>query len=191
MRLFHFGDDPDIAIFEPRPVRVSAPRRAGEDWLNGPLVWAIDAWHQPMYLFPRECPRILLWPTPRTTDEDRRRLWGDSASRIIAHIERSWFERFKACTIHRYEFDGASFESLNDAGTWVSRASVTPRSVTRLDDLPGELKAQDVELRVLDTLLPLGRLWNSSLHASGIRLRNVKGWSQPDWPHSHEPADAF
>ena len=90
MRLFHFSDDPDIAIFEPRPVRVPAQRRVGEEWLNGPLVWAIDAWHQPMYLFPRECPRILLWPTPQTTDDDRRIWWGDSSARIIANIERAW-----------------------------------------------------------------------------------------------------
>jgi hypothetical protein len=44
------------------------------DWLNGPLVWAIDAWHQPMYLFPRDCPRILYWPLATTNAADRIRL---------------------------------------------------------------------------------------------------------------------
>ena len=34
---------------------------------HGPLVWAIDKWHQPMYRFPRDCPRILLWPRVTTT----------------------------------------------------------------------------------------------------------------------------
>ena len=42
MRLFHFSDDPDFGVFEPRPPRILPERRAGEDWLNGPLVWAID-----------------------------------------------------------------------------------------------------------------------------------------------------
>jgi hypothetical protein len=191
MRLFHFSDDPHIAIFEPRPVRVPAQWRAGQEWLNGSLVWAIDAWHQPMYLFPRECPRILLWPTPRTTDEDRRLWCGNSTSRMIAFIERSWLERLNTESIHRYEFDDAPFENINDAGMWVSRVPATPREVTRLDDLPGELRAQGVELRVRDSLLPLRDVWNSSLHVSGIRLRNVDGWRKPGWAHSREHGDAF
>ena len=57
-RLYHFSDDPSITRFVPRPVLVPATRPPGSDWLNGPLVWAIDEWHQPMYLFPRDCPRI-------------------------------------------------------------------------------------------------------------------------------------
>lgn len=60
MRLFHFSEEPDIGHFEPRPVRTPAARRAGQEWLNGPLVWAIDEDHQRLYLFPRECPRIVL-----------------------------------------------------------------------------------------------------------------------------------
>lgn len=52
-RLFHFGERSDIEIFVPRPVTIPAKRAEGMDWLNGPLVWAIDDWHQPMYLFPR------------------------------------------------------------------------------------------------------------------------------------------
>ena len=84
MRLFHFSDDPDIAQFEPRPVRVPVERPAGREWLNGPLVWAIDDWHQPLYLFPRECPRILLWPTSRTTKQDRLRWMGDISARMVA-----------------------------------------------------------------------------------------------------------
>jgi hypothetical protein len=52
MRLFHFSERSDIAVFEPRPVTVPSPRTRGREWPNGPLVWAIDAWHQPMYLFP-------------------------------------------------------------------------------------------------------------------------------------------
>jgi NADPH:quinone reductase-like Zn-dependent oxidoreductase len=42
MRLFHFSDDAGIECFVPRPVAVPSQRAAGMDWLNGPLVWAID-----------------------------------------------------------------------------------------------------------------------------------------------------
>ncbi|EJJ30524.1 hypothetical protein PMI11_01145 [Rhizobium sp. CF142] len=90
MRLFHFSDDPAIAVFEPRPVRVPSERLAGMEWLNGPLVWAIDDIHDFMYLFPRDCPRILIWATPETLDEDRR-LLGDW--RGAAYIERGWLAR--------------------------------------------------------------------------------------------------
>ena len=87
VRLFHFSDDPAIARFEPRPVARPSLRPAGQDWLNGPLVWAIDEPHHPMYLFPRDCPRILLWPRNDTTAEDQDRWFGDRACRMIAHIE--------------------------------------------------------------------------------------------------------
>lgn len=179
MRLFHFSEDPGISIFEPRPVRVPSDRPAGREWLNGPLVWVIDDCHQPMYLFPRECPRILLWPTPQTTEEDRARWLGETSSRMVAHIERSWLARFEAGVIYRYEFDAVSFEDLGDAWMWVSRKSVSPIDVTRIDDLANELRAHDVELRVLENLFPLRDVWSSSLHASGIRLRNAEGWPRP------------
>jgi hypothetical protein len=48
VRLFHFSDDPTIEIFTPRPVLVASKRPPGREWLNDPLAWAIDAWHQPM-----------------------------------------------------------------------------------------------------------------------------------------------
>jgi hypothetical protein len=76
MRLFHFSDDLSIEVFVPRPVRVPSSRRPGFAWLNGPLVWAIDAWHQPMYLFPRHCPRTLFWFVATTTDADRAQYFG-------------------------------------------------------------------------------------------------------------------
>jgi hypothetical protein len=52
MRLFHFSEDAEIISFKPRVIAVSTQRRNGEDWLNDPLVWAIDERHQFLYLFP-------------------------------------------------------------------------------------------------------------------------------------------
>jgi hypothetical protein len=146
------------------------------DWLNGPLVWAIDEWHQPLYLFPRECPRILLWPVAATTPEDRAGWFGSSPARMIAHIEREWLGRLEQDNIYRYELPAEAFEPLDDAGMHVSREAVEPLGMELVDDLPGALGATNVELRVLDSLAPLRAAFPTTLHASGIRLRNSGTW---------------
>ena len=178
-RLFHFSDDPGIARFEPRPVRVPAQRAPGRDWLNGPLVWAIDDWHQPMFLFPRDCPRILLWPLSTTTAQDLATWYGGSSARIVAHVETAWLERLRQTPIHRYELPAESFEDLDDTGMWVSRQTVTPLSMETLTDLPAALAQAGVELKVMDRLGSLQNVWLSSLYASGSRLRNAQDWPGP------------
>ncbi|EJT05140.1 DUF6886 family protein [Rhizobium sp. CCGE 510] len=174
MRLFHFSDDPDIAVFEPRPVRIPSIRPAGREWLNGPLVWAIDGDHDFMYLFPRDCPRILIWATPDTSEAERRRWLGDWPA--VAFVERHWLERLEAETIHRYEMPTQDFENLDDAGMWVARRRVIPVKRTAMSRLDQELVSRKVDLRVVDSLRPLKSLLNTGLHASGIRLRNARDW---------------
>lgn len=174
MRLFHFSDDPGIERFEPRPVRVASPRPAGKDWLNGPLVWAIDEAHEFMYLFPRDCPRILIWAKPDTLGDDRRTWLGDWSA--VAYVERAWFDRLSKETIYRYEMPAEAFEDLHDAGMWVTGRTVMPVGVAALSGLDREFAPRDVELRVVDSLKPLKPLWQSSLHVSGIRLRNALDW---------------
>ncbi|WP_374575225.1 DUF6886 family protein [Phenylobacterium sp.] len=177
MRLFHFSDDPAIETFEPRPVRVPSPRPPGRDWLNGPLVWAIEDARQAMYLFPRECPRILLWPTEATTAQDRERWFGASGARTLAYVEYAWLEALRAGVIHRYEFARGGFEDLDDAGMWVSRRAERPAAMETIDDMIGALQGQGVELRLVDSLTPLRGAWDTSLHVSGIRLRNAREWA--------------
>jgi hypothetical protein len=176
MRLFHFSDDPAITMFTPRPVTAPSERPPGRDWLNGPLVWAIEERRQYLYLFPRDCPRILLWPTPRTSAEDLAHWWGARACAAIAHVEWAWFERLKTAVLHRYELPANAFEELDDAGMWVAREAVTPLAMETLTDLPAALRALDVELRIMPSLTPLKGAWDTSLHASGMRLRNAQGW---------------
>lgn len=120
MRLFHFSDDPAITRFEPRPVLTPSPRAAGREWLNGPLVWAIDEWHQPMYLFPRDCPRILVWPKPESVAVDLETWWQDRTCRMVAYIEQRWLGALRSARLHRYEFASADLEDLNDAGMGVA-----------------------------------------------------------------------
>ncbi len=146
------------------------------DWLNGPLVWAIDEWHQPLYLFPRECPRILIWPGPQTTPSDRSLWWGNRSSRMLAHMESSWEDRFNKAVLYRYDLPGAGFEQLNDAGMFVSRSPVEPLAMNIVDCLSTELKTCHADLRIVPSLSPLRAVWSSSMMASGIRLRNA---SQP------------
>jgi hypothetical protein len=59
---------------------------------------------------------------------------------------------------------------------WVARETVEPVAVEVIDDLPAALADQGVELRIMPSLTPLKDVWDSSLHASGIRLRNAAGW---------------
>ena len=176
MRLFHFSDTPDIAAFVPRPPRTPARRAAGMEWLNGPLVWAIDERHQPLYLFPRDCPRIVVWRTGRSVDSDWARWCGDSDARMVAFTERDAVSAIEAATIFRYEFPGDRFEPLSDAGMWVSRETIRPVAVEAFADLPDRLASEGAELRVVDDLGALRGIWDSTLHASGIRLRNAKTW---------------
>jgi hypothetical protein len=171
MRLFHFSDDPTIAVFEPRPVRVPSERRAGMEWLNGPLVWAIDDINDFMYLFPRDCPRVLIWSKPETTAEDLTLL---GSWRGAAYIERGWLERLQSETIQRYEMLTDDFEDLQDAGMWVSRRTVTPLALTAVSHLDREFTLRGIELRVVDSLTPLKALRDSTLHVSAIRLRNAR-----------------
>lgn len=182
MALFHFSDDPAIARFEPRPVRVPAERAPGMEWLNGPLVWAIDAAHQALYLFPRDCPRILAWARPGSTDADIDRWMGPGRPAMVAFVEWAWFERLKTGAVHRYALPAERFEALQDAGMWISREAVTPQAMETLEDLPATLAELGVELRLMESLLPLKDLWTTSLHASGIRMRNAQGWAAAGQP---------
>ena len=177
MQLFHFSENPQIEIFTPRPVLVPSKRAPGREWLNGPLVWAIDEWHQPMYLFPRDCPRILIWPTEYTTAEDYQQHWGECTSRMIAFIERRWVPGLRSSSICRYELPAAPFECLQDAGMWVSRSTIRPLRKRVITDLPAALELNNVDLRPKDDLVPCRNLWKTSLHVSGIRLRNAARWN--------------
>jgi hypothetical protein len=184
MRLFHFSEDPGLGRFKPRPVKTPVERPAGREWLNGPLVWAIDEPHSFLYLFPRNCPRILLWVTARTTADDRLNWIGKTDARVVAYIESQWEDRLETAKVFRYELPSNSFEDLGEIGMWVSRSEVEPVEVHCLADLRASLENANVELRVVESLTWLRPTWESTLHASGIRLRNAIGWGEPGWPHS-------
>ena len=169
MPLYHFSEDPDIRVFEPRFSRIA----------NGDYVWAIDEWHAPMYYLPRDCPRACFWPGPQTTDEDRERWFGGIDAKMIIAVESAQLERIRSTQLSRYVLPEDGFE-LHDAtaGHWVSRAPVAPLAVEPVGDLLAALTAASVELRITPALTELwSRVINSTLEFSGTRLRNAQGWS--------------
>ena len=173
MNLYHFSEDPAIDIFQPRAVEGSRPPE--REWLNTPLVWAIDEWHAPAYLFPRDCPRILWWPLSSTTQDDLERYWERRDCRMVANIEWSWSARLASTTLFRYTFDATGFISIEDHGVHVSREAVQPLAVEPITDVLAALRGANVELRLLSSLTPLSQMWDTTLHVSGMRLRNAHG----------------
>ena len=189
-RLFHFSDDPSIARFVPRRVQVPSDRGPGQEWLNGPLVWAVEESRQAVYLFPRDCPRILLWPTPRTTPADLETWWGERTARMLAHVEWAWWDRLASEHLCRYELPSEGFRPIDgDNWMWVGDQPVEPVEKLTIPSLPAALAEEGVELRVMDRLTALRSVWSTSLHASGIRLRNAQGWDQSPATNRRAPSD--
>jgi hypothetical protein len=174
VELFHFSEEPDIARFEPR----APPARPEVE----PLVWAIDAWHAPMYCFPRECSRACFWPGDRTTGEDRERWFGGIDARMVIAVESGWLARIRETTPYRYTLPDEGFVRNDEtAGHFVSRDAVRPLAVEPVGDLLDALAVAvaRVELRITPSLLELWRrVIASTMEYSGTRLRNTHDWSQ-------------
>ncbi len=180
-RLHHFSEDPGISLFVPR-----TPEHRPE---VEPLVWAVDAERAWTYLFPRDCPRVLLWPTENTTDADLQRWFGGHTAARVACIEWAWLGRMHSTPLYRYEMDPANFVPVEgDAWMWVSRQQERPTTVHHIGDLVDALRHEGVELRIMPSLAPLFGAWESSIHFSGIRLRNAVGW--PEIARSPRPTTA-
>lgn len=165
--LFHFSEDPDIALFVPHVPRTNSS--------HAPAVWAIDEEHSPLYWFPRDCPRVTAWP--RNGDEAAafRSAFATDARR--AHmIESGWLERMTSTTVYRYELDAADFVPWNDAsGQWISDHPVEPLAVAPIGDLLVLHRDAGIELRVVDNLWPLRDLahrgpWDFST----VRMGNAR-----------------
>ena len=94
----------------------------------------------------------------------------------MAYIEQRWAPVLRRTTLYRYELPSKTFEPLHDAGMWVSRRAVRPLATRAIENLPHRLEEEDVELRALERLTTLRDVWETTLHASGVRLRNAQGW---------------
>jgi hypothetical protein len=167
MLVYHYSEDPTIEEFAPRPSR-----------LGEALVWAVDEGRRPLYWLPRDCPRVAYWPLPSSSEADLERWWASVAGHMVVAIEAAWLERVRACQLYCYSFNDPSFAPLeSDAWMWVSRAPVRPMAVEPVGDLLARQLGDGVELRLCQSLVPLGRaILGTSLHWSLIRMRNAQGW---------------
>lgn len=167
--LYHFSEESFISRFIPRP-------RPGRDGLPA-AVWAVDEEHSVNYFFPRECPRIIYDRQPGLDEREEQLLFGMSGAARIVMVESRWLERIRAAVLYRYEMPAAAFrvEDAN-AGYYVSKETVVPRSVERMTDLLGEIERSGAELRVTPSLFPARDviLGSSLRRFSIIRFRNAR-----------------
>ncbi len=142
------------------------------------IVWALMADYEPLYLFPRDCPRVAFWALPESTPEDIERFLGVTEARMVQAIESAWLERLQNTTLYRYAMPPDAFErdtSPGFYGAYLARQTVEPISVEPITDLLGAHAAAGSELRITPSLWPLwDRILQASLHYSGIRLRNAQ-----------------
>ncbi len=169
MRLFHFSEEPDIQVFEPRRLDSGKDEQA--------MVWAIDDFHAPHYFLPRDCPRICIWPKVDTTKKDINRFFGCSRTERIIAVETGWLDAIRNSLIYCYTFDPDMF-SLYDsnAGYYTSAQSVRPVEVTPIYDLLKSITSRGIEFRFTPSLMPFKQaVLSSTVNFSMIRLRNAVG----------------
>ena len=165
--LYHFSEDPHIERFVPHVPRTNAS--------HPPAVWAIDADHAPLYWFPRDCPRVAMWPRQPGDQAAFAERFATSAVRLHA-IESAWLERMRATTLHRYEFDPASFEPWEAAtGQWISASDVVPVAVSTVGDLLDAHVSASIELRIVPSLWPLHDIaLRDEFEFSMVRMHNAR-----------------
>ncbi|MBS1708143.1 MAG: hypothetical protein JSS65_05405 [Armatimonadetes bacterium] len=175
--LYHFSDRDDIEAFHPRP-----PLRHPD---TEPLVFAIDAWHSPLYFFPRDCPRIGVWPVESTTIQDRQTFSESTNCRMLLLIDQSHESSWRGGQIVRYAFTYEGFEDCHDHGVWVSRQPRDWRSRETLLDLPAACHEAGVEVRVVPSLAssaqdfydPALERMDTTLHVSMVRMSLLPKWT--------------
>jgi uncharacterized protein DUF6886 len=177
--VLHFSEDPAITEFVPH---VAATAR-----VSGAFVWAVDAARAPGYWFPRQCPRVLTWPTASSTASDVARIIGPSGVPRLHAVEYGWLERMRSVRLYAYRLPAAPFRPFAEPEP--ARVHARPEPTAHVAEVPvrplgpaervGDLfelhEEAGIELRVLPRLWPL---WDaiaaSTLGFSGIRLRNAQ-----------------
>lgn len=172
MRLFHVSEQPDIIKFKPRiPSRDDLDKNVG-------LVWAIDDFHLPNFLTPRNCPRIGYHIGPKTTEQDKADFFSSPSVSHGLLLEHKWFDTIASTTLYIYEFNPVDF-ALQDAaaGYYVATKTQLPLARYELTDLFSELRKRNVEIRIVDNLWHFAdKVKRSSLDWSLCRM----AYAQPD-----------
>lgn len=165
--LYHFSEEPNITKFVPHVPRTNPEHRRA--------VWAIDAEHAPLYWFPRDCPRVTIWPL-RPADLARfQERFATSAGRVHA-IESSWLDRMRSTVVYRYELDPVNFYPWEDAnGQWISEREVVPVHVSAVGDLLTAHAEAGIELRIVPSLWPMhDAARTGGFDFSVVRMHNAR-----------------
>lgn len=145
--LYHFSEDPTITRFVPHVPRTNPEHRRA--------VWAIDAEHAPLYWFPRDCPRVTVWPLRAADLVTFQQRFTTAASRLHA-IESTWLERMRSTQVYRYQLDASRFVPWEDAnGQWIAERDIVPLGVSPVGDLLQAHAQAGIELRIVPSLWPL------------------------------------
>ncbi len=153
MKVHHFSEDPTITRFVPH-VPLTNPTQQ-------PAVWAIDEEHSPVYWFPRDCPRITVWPRTEAERGPFAAAFSTRAHRLHV-MELAWLNRMRDCKLYRYDFDATAFSPWTDAsGQWISHVAVAPLTVSPVGDLLALHAAAGIELRLVPSLWPMFELAQS------------------------------
>lgn len=164
--LLHFSEDASITRFEPQP---ASGQLGGESF-----VWAIAPDRAALYLFPRECPRIGYWATPKTSASDRYRFLSQTDAKRVIVVESGWIERLCDCKLYAYRLPSDLFLPTGMDGYYTSKVPVMPQSVRPVGDLLTAVTAEDTELRITPSLWTLhDAIQDSTLHFSMLRMRNA------------------
>lgn len=164
MLLHHFSEDDSIQLFEPHIPKTNPAQP--------PAVWAIDSEHAPLYWFPRDCPRVAVWPRDEAGPSVFQEVFCTAARRLHV-MEFSWLEKMMSTSLYRYDFDAADFGPWAEAsGQWISAATVDPVGCSPVGDLLDLHRQASIELRLVDSLLPIAAIaeddrWDFSM----VRLR--------------------
>jgi len=160
--VLHFSEDPTITRFVPH---VAATARQPDAF-----VWAVDTFNAPSYWFPRECPRVCVWPAGAT----------DLTGRVHA-VEPGWLEEMRAVELFAYRFAARDFEPFGQPRphAHVSRTEVAALGPPEpVGDLVGVHAEHAIELTVTDDLFAFhGRSVAAGMEFSSIRLRNARARS--------------
>jgi hypothetical protein len=163
MLLHYFSDQPDLDVLEPR-----IPSRHPE---REPFVYAVEAKHTPLYLFPRDCPRLAVWADEGARSEDIEWLRQRTARRVLLAVDASWADRVATGTVYRYDVPADTFFAIHDSLALVSRVPVCPVGVTVIDNLPKAIMDADAMLAVVGNLSDFARsIEESTLNAAMIRM---------------------
>ena len=158
------SEEPDIRRFEPRPsTTIGQLRREDGAVVPTPLadhgeavVWAVDTRHQPLFWFPRDCPRGTFWAEPATIDADVERFLDGDRSRRVHAVEAVWLGRMRSTRVFAYRLPEGPFRPHETVGGyWVSVDAVEPLERVDLGDLLERHAAAGIEMRIVPSISPL------------------------------------